>query len=92
MSMVKKSISVTNQQDQWIKAQIAKGHYGNDSEVIRELIRERQIRERETSAEISTIRRKLEAAERAGFTTQSAAEILSEIKRDLRLNGSVSSQ
>jgi Arc/MetJ-type ribon-helix-helix transcriptional regulator len=41
MAMVKKSISVTDQQDQWIKAQIQSGHFGNESEVVRELIRER---------------------------------------------------
>lgn len=45
MGMVKKSISVTEQQNSWIKAQIQTGHFGNESEVIRELIRERQLRE-----------------------------------------------
>ncbi len=45
MSMIKKSISVTDQQNDWIKAQIKTGHFGNESEVVRELIRERQIRE-----------------------------------------------
>jgi len=45
MPMVKKSISVTDRQDEWIKAQIASGHFGNESEVVRELIRERQIRQ-----------------------------------------------
>ncbi len=92
MSMVKKSISVTDRQDEWIKSQIAKGFYGNDSEVIRELIRERQIREQETSGEISAIRRKLEAAEQSGFTRQSADEILAEIKSDLGLNGVLQTQ
>ena len=47
MPMVKKSISVTDQQDSWIKAQIKTGHYGNESEVVRELIRERQSRDQE---------------------------------------------
>jgi len=50
MPMVKKSISVTGQQDSWIKAQIKTGHYGNESEVVRELIRERQLRDQETPA------------------------------------------
>ena len=43
MPMVKKSISVTVQQNAWLKAQIETGYYGNESEVIRELIRERQL-------------------------------------------------
>ena len=88
MAMVKKSISVTDQQDQWIKSQITNGYYGNDSEVIRELIRERQLAQRrETPEEITAIRKKLLTAEERGFTDQSAEEILAEIKEDLRLNG-----
>lgn len=87
MSMVKKSISVTDQQSDWIKSQIASGHYGNESEFIRELIRERQLRQQETPADIQAIRRKLETAERSGFTNQSAIEILAEIKEELHLNG-----
>ena len=45
MPMIKKSITVTEQQDDWINAQIETGHYGNESEVVRDLIRERQIRD-----------------------------------------------
>jgi putative addiction module CopG family antidote len=56
--MIKKSISVTEQQNDWIKAQISTGHYGNDSEVIRELIRERQLREQESNGEIARIRQR----------------------------------
>ena len=41
MPMVKKSISVTEQQGSWIKAETKTGHYGKESEVVRELIRER---------------------------------------------------
>jgi len=68
MPMVKKSISITDQQDGWIKAQIKTGHFGNESEVIRELIRERQIREQETSVEIEAIRAALIEGEQSGFS------------------------
>lgn len=83
MAMVKKSITVTDQQDNWIKAQIEMGHYGNESEILRELIRERQLREQETSREIEVIRAKLIKAEANGFTDQNPAEILKEIKNGL---------
>lgn len=83
MAMVKKSITVTDQQDSWIKAQIEMGHYGNESEVLRELIRERQLREREASHEIEVIRAKLIKAEESGFTDQKPAEILRDIKNGL---------
>ncbi len=42
MATVRKTIIVTDKQDAWIKAQIAKGGYTNDSELIRELIRKEQ--------------------------------------------------
>lgn len=83
MVMVKKSITVTDQQDGWIKAQIEMGHYGNESEVVRELIRERQLREQETTRDMEAIRAKLIRAEESGFTDQSAAEILKDIKNGL---------
>ncbi len=44
MATVRKTIIVTDKQDAWIKAQIAKGGYTNDSEFIRELIRKAQKR------------------------------------------------
>ena len=87
MAIVKKSISVTDQQNDWIKAQIETGHYGNESEVVRDLIRERQLREQDTPAEIKAIRAKLLEAENSGFAKQSAEEILAEIKAELRRDG-----
>ena len=83
MAMVKKSISVTNQQDIWIKSQIEMGHFGNESEVVRELIRERQLREQESKSDIQAIRAKLLKAEQNGFTKQSPEAILAEIKQEL---------
>lgn len=87
MAIVKKSISVTTQQNDWIKAQIKTGHYGNESEVVRELIRERQILEKENSLELKSIRAALIVGEKSGFTSQSPQEILAEIKDELRASG-----
>ena len=81
MPMVKKSISVTDQQDRWIKAQIKAGHYGNESEVVRELIRERQLKELETPAEIEAIRAALIEGEQSGFSDRSVDEIWEEARQ-----------
>ncbi len=81
MGMVKKSISVTDQQDSWVKAQIKAGHFGNASEVIRELIRERQTREQETPAEIKAIRAALIEGEKSGFSDLSVDEIWQEARQ-----------
>ncbi|MXZ79872.1 MAG: type II toxin-antitoxin system ParD family antitoxin [Gammaproteobacteria bacterium] len=84
MPMVKKSISVTGQQDIWIKAQVDTGRYGNESEVVRELIRERQIREQETPEAILTVRTALveaeESVKRKGYSKRSVDEIWEEAK------------
>jgi antitoxin ParD1/3/4 len=62
MSTVRKTITITDQQDNWIRHQIEAGHYTNDSECIRDLIR----REQERSAEIELIRRALAEGEASG--------------------------
>jgi antitoxin ParD1/3/4 len=62
MGTVRKTITVTDQQDGWIKAQIEAGHYTNDSEYIRDLIR----REQERSAELESIRAALREGESSG--------------------------
>ncbi|MFZ3041190.1 MAG: type II toxin-antitoxin system ParD family antitoxin [Thiobacillus sp.] len=62
MATVRKTITLTDQQDSWIKAQIEAGHYTNDSEYIRDLIR----REQERSAEVEAIRAALIEGEASG--------------------------
>jgi len=83
MAMIKKSVSITDQQEEWIQAQMQTGHYATDSELVREALREKQLR----MAEVEAIRQKLIAAEQSGFTSSSAEEILKESKDELRLNG-----
>lgn len=62
MGTVRKTITLTKQQDSWVKAQIEAGHYTNDSEYIRDLIR----REQERSVEIEAIRHALIEGESSG--------------------------
>ena len=80
MTMVKKSISVTDQQDSWIKAQVETGHFGNESEVVRDLIRERQMHEQETPEEIAAIRAALIEGEKSGISSRSIDEIWDEAR------------
>jgi len=47
MATVRKTITLTEQQDAWISDQIAAGSYTNDSEAIRDLIRQAQQRDLE---------------------------------------------
>jgi antitoxin ParD1/3/4 len=62
MGTVRKTITLTDQQDDWIKSQIGAGLYTNDSEAIRDLIR----REQERSADIEALRLALIEGENSG--------------------------
>ena len=73
MGMQRKTITLTEQQDDWVKAQIESGHYGNDSEYIRDLIRkDQQAKER-----LTMLRQALLEGESSG---ESKALDLAEIK------------
>ncbi len=62
MGTTRKTITVTDKQDKWIKAQIAAGDFTNDSEYIRDLIRRDQSRH----ADLEAIRSALIEAEQSG--------------------------
>ena len=66
MGTVRKTITLTEQQDNWVKAQIDAGYYTNDSEYIRDLIR----REQERSADVDVIRSALIVGEASGEPRQ----------------------
>jgi antitoxin ParD1/3/4 len=62
MGTTRKNITVTDQQDEWIKAQIEAGGFTNDSEYVRDLIRRDQAR----NAEIEAVRAELIKGEASG--------------------------
>ena len=43
--MPKRSVTITDTHDEWLKAQVASGQYRSESEVISDLIREQQQRD-----------------------------------------------
>ena len=80
MGMVKKSITVTDQQADWIQAQLSSGHYASDSEIIREALREKELR----MAEVDVIRAKLIASEVSGLSDLTPAKIRDTAKQRLK--------
>ena len=77
MATVRKTITLTDQQDNWIKSQVQDGDYTNDSEYIRDLIR----REQERGAEIEVVRTALIEGEKSGKPKRFDADAF---KRKLR--------
>ena len=82
MPMQRKTITVTEQQDTWIKSQIDSGKYGNDSEYLRELIRLDQ----EHKQKIAVLRSALIEGEKSGISKRSMVDILKDAKKRHSLN------
>lgn len=71
MSMQRKTITITEQMDNWVKTQVDSGKYGNDSEYFRDLIRrDQERREAETRLKLM-----LDEAESNGLSNRSVQEI-----------------
>ncbi len=75
MSMTRKTITVTKQMENWIRAQIDSGRYGNDSEYFRDLVRRDQKR---LQAEIR-LGQIIDAAEAGGLSEKSGREVWDEV-------------
>ncbi|SEH75154.1 antitoxin ParD1/3/4 [Rheinheimera pacifica] len=69
--MQRKTITLTPQQDEWVKAQVASGQFGNDSEYIRHLVRQDQMRQ-QAKAELGDI---LDQALASGVSESSPLDI-----------------
>ena len=86
--MPRKSITFTNAHNEWLKTQVASGQYRSESEVISELIRERQNR----NTGIEAIRLALIEGEKSGVSNQTPEDIRKEVQEQLRKNGSLPTQ
>jgi len=89
MVMVKKSITVTNQQENWIQSQMATGLYATDSEVIREALREKQTRCLEVLKIQAMLVEAEEAIEKHGFSDKTTAQIKQEVLRRKGADGTL---
>ena len=75
--MPRQSITLTSQNDSWLINHVDHiQDYSNKSELINDLIR--------SARRAEAINRKLEDAEKSGFTDQNASEILAEFKSELK--------
>ncbi len=77
MALVKKSITVTDRQEQWIRAQIASGEYGSDSEYFRDLIR----RDQEQNAQIRALKEAIHEGLESGVCGKTVKEIWAEAEQ-----------
>ena len=76
MSVQRKTITVSQQQDLWIKSQVETGNYNNDSEYIRDLIR----KDVEYKNKLQVLRSALIAGENSGISSRNMSDILVDAK------------
>ena len=77
MAMTRKTITITDQMDDWVKGLVESGKYGNDSEYFRDLIRKDQSRE----DNLKTLRNLLIEGEQSGSGDRSVTEIWNEAEK-----------
>jgi antitoxin ParD1/3/4 len=83
MATIRKSITFTAQQDAWIKEQIQKGDFTNDSEYIRDLVRRDQATVRHKATLDTALLEGLES----GVSDKSISDIFREAENKWRAEG-----
>ena len=77
MGTTRKTITLSEQQDAWVKARIADGDYTNDSEYFRDMIR----RDQEQNTKFSTFKEAIQEGLKSGVSKRSVKDIWKEAER-----------
>ena len=79
--MTRQSITLANQNDEWLKKQVAEEEFTSKSEAVNYLIK--QAREREEYHNF--VQMKIDRGLKSGFSTKTKEELLGEIKSRLNV-------
>ena len=83
MGTIRRTVMLTDQQEQWIKVRIATGDFASDSEYIGELIR----RDQEESAKLQALRSAIQEGLDSGVSDKTVPQIMEEAEARLRADG-----
>jgi len=83
MGAIRKSITFTKQQDNWIKFKIQKGDFTNDSEYIRDLVRKDQAQ----NIRILELKEAIEDGINSGVSEKKVPDIMNDVEILMRENG-----
>lgn len=76
MTMMRKTITIPDAMEGWIKAQIESGRYGNDSEYFRDLIRRDQDRRQAEQHLLSLVQEGLDS----GISTATVHDVMKRVR------------
>ena len=82
--MSRLTISMPEQMNEWVEAQISSGRYGNVSEYFRDLVRRDQERREEVVRELRDV---LDRAEASGLGARSLPEVMEAARDEARRKG-----
>ena len=77
MKTTRKTITLSEQQDAWVKARIDSGDYTNDSEYFRDMIR----RDQQESVEMLALKKAIQQGLDSGISKRSVKQIWQEAER-----------
>jgi antitoxin ParD1/3/4 len=80
--MARQSITLANQNDEWLKQQISKEEFTSKSEAVNYLIK--QARERDEYH--NYVQMKIDRGIKSGYSTKTKEELLAEIKNRLNVS------
>ena len=83
MGTVRKTVTLTDQQDRWIKERPAAGDLASDSDCIRELIR----RDQEESIKLQALRSAIQEGLESSVSDKTVPQIMEEVEARLRIDG-----
>lgn len=87
MAMMRKTITIPDAMEEWVKTQINSGRYGNDSEYFRDLIR----RDQEKRLAEQELRLLIDEGLNSGVSENSVLDIKQRVESRLRKDGKIPS-
>ena len=83
MATIRKTVTFTEQQDNWIKAQIEAGEFTNDSEYLRNLVRQDQAK----NNDFISLKMKLKEGLDSGISSKTLPEIMAAVEARMKNDG-----
>lgn len=83
MGTVRKTVTFTDQQEKWIKAQITTGEFTNDSEYLRSLVREDQSK----NAKFLALKTAIQKGIDSGISEHTIPELMKTVQDQMKKDG-----